>query len=142
MVRFQKIAATALDVEVSEKPERRKFTAEYKLKIVRAADDCETGSGELGELLRREGLYSSHLVTWRRQRDEGSLAALEPKKRGRKSTKRRDAVAVENEQLKRENARLQHRLQQAEVIIDVQKKVSQLLGISLPKFDDNSGRAE
>lgn len=141
MVRVEKNARLASDVEVPEKPERRKFTAEYKLRILKAADACGAGSGELGELLRREGLYSSHLLTWRRQRDEGSLAGLEPKKRGRKA-KRRDPVAIENEHLKRELVRLQQRLDQAEVIIGVQKKLSQLLGIDLPKLDDESGRNE
>jgi transposase-like protein len=142
MVRVEKIARATLDAEVSEKPERRKFTADYKLKILKAADACENGDGELGKLLRTEGLYSSNLLTWRRQRDEGTLAALEPKRRGRKPTKGQDAVSLENERLRREVARLKHRLQQAEVIIDVQKKVSTLLGITLPKIDDESGSNE
>lgn len=141
MVRVEKIGRTASDVEVSDRPERRKFTAEHKLRILKEADACESGSGELGSLLRREGLYSSHLLTWRRQRDEGSLAALGPKKRGRKPA-RRDAVARENERLKREVDRLQHRLEQAEVIISVQKKLSEILGIELPKSDDEKGRNE
>ena len=141
MVRVEKIARQASDGEVSEKPERRKFTAEYKLKILKTADDCDPGTGELGELLRREGLYSSHLLTWRRDRDEGSLAALEPRKRGRKP-KKRDAASIEIERLKREVARLQQRLDQAEVIISVQKKLAKLLGISLPKFGDENGSNE
>ena len=87
--------------------------------------------GELGQLLRREGLYSSQLSTWRRQRDEGVRAGLTPKQRGRKS-KRKDAAAVENERLRRENERLAQRLKQAETIIEVQKKVSEMLGIALP----------
>ena len=142
MVRVEKIARPAFDAEVSEKPLRRKFTADYKLKILKAADACAMGDGELGKLLRTEGLYSSHLLTWRRQRDEGSLAALEPKKRGRKPTKRRDPVTLENERLQREVARLEHRLHQAEVIIEVQKKLATVLGIALPKFDGESGRSE
>ena len=91
------------------------------------ADRC-TEPGQLGELLRREGLYSSHLTTWRKQRDEGALEALGPKKRGRKP-KRKDPVALENERLQRENQRLTERLRQAETIIEVQKKVSEMLGI-------------
>ena len=94
-----------------------------------------TGPGAVGELLRREGLYSSHLTSWRRQRDEGSLAGLTPKRRGRKA-KRKDALAKENERLRRENQRLAERLRQAETIIDVQKKVSEMLGIPLENPDD------
>ncbi len=141
MVRVDRPSASASAVEVPEKPERRKFTAEYKLRILKEADTYESGSGELGSLLRREGLYASILSSWRRQRYEGTLAALEPKKRGRKAV-RRDASAVEIERLKREVVRLQQRVEQAEVIISVQKKLSQLLGIELPKFDDESGMKE
>lgn len=125
--------------EVPERPERRKYTAEYKLKVLAEADDCDD-LGEIGALLRREGLYSSLLGSWRRQRDDGALAGLEPKKRGRKA-KRRDPIAVENERLRRENERLQHRLMQAEVIIGVQKKLASALGIQLPN-DDENGRSE
>lgn len=117
------------DPEVPAKASRRRFTAEYKARILAEADACTPGSGELGALLRREGLYSSNLYTWRRQRDEGALEGLKPKKRGRKPTPRHpleDKVA----RLERENARLQQRLKQAETIIDVQKKVSELLGLS------------
>lgn len=122
-----------------EVPTRRKFTAEYKADILRRADACEAGSGELGELLRKEGLYSSHLLTWRTQRERGALQGLEPKKRGRKA-KRRDPLAVEVEHLRRENARLEQRLKQAETIIEVQKKVSQLLGLpSTPTPKDEHG---
>ncbi len=118
------------DPEVPEKPVRRRFDAAYKQRIVEEADGCSQ-PGELGQLLRREGLYSSQLSTWRRQRDEGVLAGLTPKQRGRKS-KRKDAAAVENERLRRENERLAQRLKQAETIIEVQKKVSEMLGIALP----------
>ena len=135
MVRVEKNVHAAPDPEVSERPQRRRFTAEYKLKILREAD--EAGPGEQGALLRREGLYSSHLVAWRKQRASGELAGLEPQKRGRKATKRRDAVALENERLRRENERLQHRLMQAEVIIGVQKKFASALGIKLPTDDEN-----
>jgi transposase-like protein len=119
--------------EVPEKPVRRRFTAEYKLRILAEADACSE-SGMLGELLRREGLYSSHLTTWRRQRDEGVLAGLTPKRRGRKA-KPKNPLADENEQLRRENQRLKDQLRQAELIIDVQKKVSEMLNIPLKTPD-------
>jgi len=126
------------DPEVAEKPDRRRFTAKYKLDILRQADAC-TEPGSLGALLRREGLYSSNLTTWRRQRDAGTLEALTPKKRGRKGVKP-DPLAVENEKLRKENARLAKRLNHAELIIDVQKKISQILGITLdtpPQSEDD-----
>jgi transposase len=106
--------------EVLEKPVRRRFTVEDKAKILAEADACSE-SGMLGELLRREGLYSSHLTTWRRQRDEGALAGLTPKRRGRKA-KPRNPLADEVTRLQRENQRLKEQLRQAELIIDVQKK--------------------
>ena len=116
------------DPEVSTRPVRRRFTAQYKLRILQEADRCSRG--ELGALLRREGLYSSHLNTWRRERRRGELQALTPKKRGPKAAPP-DPVAEECKRLRRENERLRRRLQQAETIIDVQKKVSELLGIPL-----------
>ena len=122
--------ATVPDPEVPERPKRRQFTAEYKRSIVAQAEACRD-DGAIGALLRREGLYSSHLTTWRRQREQGELDALAPKKRGRKSTS--NPLAEENQRLLKENARLSRRLEQAELIIDVQKKVSALLGISLPE---------
>ena len=115
--------------EVSAKGSRRRFTAEYKLGILKLADSC-TEPGSLGALLRREGLYSSNLNTWKRQRDQGILSGLSPKKRGRKDTGR-DPLLVENDKLRKENDHLARRLRQAEIIIDVQKKVSQILGIPL-----------
>lgn len=121
---------TVPDPEVPERPKRRQFTAEYKRSIVAQAEACRD-DGAIGVLLRREGLYSSHLTTWRRQREQGELNALAPKKRGRKSTA--NPLAEENQRLLKENARLSRRLEQAELIIDVQKKVSALLGISLPE---------
>jgi len=121
--------------EVPEKPLRRRFDATYKLRILEEADRC-TQPGELGQLLRREGLYSSHLSTWRRQREEGTLQGLKPKRRGRKA-KRKDPLATENERLRRENERLAQRLRQAETIIEVQKKVSEMLGIPLPEETSN-----
>jgi len=122
------------DPAVPEKPVRRRFTAEYKLRILREADH-RTQPGQLGVLLRREGLYSSHLITWRQQRDEGTLAGLAPKRRGRKAP---DApVIAENDRLRRENQRLTAKLRQAETIIEVQKKLSEILGIPLPPPDSN-----
>ena len=116
------------DPEVAEKAGRRRFTAKYKLEVLEAADRCQPG--EIGALLRREGLYSSHLTTWRRQRETGALAALAPVKRGRK-TRAVDAQGQRVVELQRENERLRQRLVQAETIIEVQKKVSLLLGIDL-----------
>ena len=107
--------------EVPERAKRRRFTAEYKLKIVQEADRCS--SGEIGALLRREGLYSSHLSVWRRQRDTGALAAF-GKKRGRKA--KRTPEQEEIERLQREIGRLRHRVKQTEAIIAAQKKVAAL----------------
>ena len=114
------------DPEVVPKAKRRKFSAEYKVRILEEADRC-TERGEIGALLRREGLYSSHLSTWRRQRDQGILSGLSPKKRGRKG---KDELEKELAALRRENKRLQARLDEAEMIIDVQKKLSRLLGLA------------
>ena len=117
------------DPEVAAKPTRRRFTAEDKLRILTLADAC-TAVGSLGALLRTEGLYASNLTTWRRQRTCGVLSALTPQKRGRKESARHP-LRAENETLRKENTRLSTRLKQAELIIDVQKKVSQILGIPL-----------
>jgi transposase-like protein len=114
---------------VVAKPTRRHFTAADKLRILKLADAC-TAVGSLGALLRAEGLYASHLRTWRRQRTEGTLSALTPQKRGRKVVAPHPLQA-ENETLRQENARLSTRLKQAELIIEVQKKVSQILGLPL-----------
>jgi transposase-like protein len=119
------------NVEVSEKPTRRRVSAEYKLRILAEADACSE-PGMLGELLRREGLYSSHLTTWRRQRSEGALAGLTPRRRGRRA-KPKNPLADENARLRQENQRLQEQLRQAELIIDVQKKVSEMLSIPLKR---------
>ena len=118
-------APAAPDPEVPAKALRRSFTVEYKLSVMRQADACRE-PGELGALLRREGLYSSHLTVWRRQRAAGVLGS---KRRGPKSRKP-DPRVVE---LERENRRLQKQLQRAQTIIDVQKKVSMLLGIPLKR---------
>ncbi len=117
------------DPEVVAMPTRRRFTAENKLRILKLADAC-TAVGSLGALLRAEGLYASNLTTWRRQRTDGVLSALTPQKRGRKASARHP-LRAENEILRKETARLSTRLKQAELIIDVQKKVSQILGIPL-----------
>lgn len=118
------------DPEVPEKARRRRHGVEYKLAILEEADRA-TEPGEVGALLRREGLYSSHLAAWRKQRREGTLAG--PRRRGRKT---KDPLEIENEQLRKENALLEHRLDQAETIISVQKKLSRLLGIERPTDTD------
>jgi transposase-like protein len=123
------------DPAVLEKPVRRRFTAEYKLRILREADQC-TAPGQLGALLRREGLYSSLLSTWRQQRDQGTLAGLTPKRRGRKPNPDAPLIA-ENQRLMRETQRLAAKLRQAETIIEVQKKLSEILGIPLPPPEGN-----
>lgn len=124
------------DPEVPERPERRKFTAEYKLRILAEADACKT-HGEVGALLRREGLYSSHLSRWRQRQRAGALGALTPKKRGPEPD---PSVPFEKRinDLERENARLRKKLAQAETIIDVQKKVSGLLGMPMERGDGES----
>ncbi len=138
MERTESIAEvrTTPSPEVLEKPVRRRFALEYKVGILAEADAC-TEMGQVGELLRREGLYSSHLSNWRRQRDDGVLAGLRPKRRGRRS-KPKNLLADENELLQRENGRLKEKLRQAELIIDVQKKVSEMLSIPL-KSPDGQG---
>jgi len=115
--------------EVVAKASRRRFTVDYKLKILDQADACHQ-AGELGALLRREGLYSSTLALWRHQRQEGILSGLTPRTRGRKPNRHGQLVA-ENEQLKRQNQKLSKRLQQAEIIIEFQKKLAEALGIPL-----------
>lgn len=122
--------------EVTEKARRRRFTAEYKARILREAEQC-TKPGEIGALLRREGLYSSHLVTWREQAKAATLAGLAPRKRGPKATPtdpRDERIAA----LERENAKLARRAERAEALVEVQKKVSQLLGIALPDAQEES----
>ncbi|MBK6847118.1 MAG: hypothetical protein IPG96_06075 [Proteobacteria bacterium] len=117
----------------AERPARRTFTAEYKQSILREADvAAASGEGAVGGLLRREGLWSSHLASWRRLRARGELAGLKPKRRGPKPA-RKNLLADENEKLRRQIARLQAELDKAKVIIDVQKKLSLLLGISTPE---------
>ena len=117
-----KIKGSQPEPEVAMNPKRRNFTAAYKQRVLEEADQCEQHGG-IGELLRREGLYSSHLTTWRRQRTAGQLQALSPQKRGPK----KDEQAAELVTLRRENERLRVQLAQAELIITAQKKLSQAL---------------
>jgi transposase-like protein len=126
------------DPEVPEKARRRRFSAEYKLRVLQQADACSV-PGEIGALLRREGLYSSHLAKWRQQREEGTLKGLKPRKRGRKPEPK-NPLAKKVAQLERENERLQKRLKQAEMLIDVQKKVSQILQSQMS--EDGTGESE
>jgi len=123
------------ETEVVAKAKRKRFTAAEKLRILREVEACQ-GSGEIGALLRREGIYSSYLTTWRRQREAGELDGLAPQKRGAKP----NPQAMELAKLRRENERLQERLRQAELIISIQKKVAQMFGETLetPDLDDPS----
>ena len=127
-------AAVVPEVEVAEKAARRQFNAEYKRKILKEADAC-TREGEIGALLRREGLYSSHLSVWRAARERGEIAGLAPRKRGPKVAPPdpRDRKIVE---LERETRRWKSRAERAEALVDLQKKVSMLLGIALPERDE------
>ena len=120
------------DPEVVPKAERRRFSADYKQRILQEAAAC-TQPGEVGALLRREGLYSSHLTTWRQQRRRGERHGLTPAQRGRKA----DPQAAEIAQLQRENERLKAQLERAELIIDVQKKLSQMLGLPETPSDES-----
>lgn len=121
----------ALETEVSAKARRRRFSAAEKLRILKEADAC-TKPGEQGALLRREGLYSSHLTEWRRARERGELDALSPKKRGRKA---KEAHPLEKKvaELQRSLEKVELRAKRAEALVELQKKVSELLGIQLPK---------
>jgi transposase-like protein len=120
------MSVTQEDVQVVAKPQRRTYTAEYKRRILKEADACTT-PGAIGALLRREGLYSSHLVEWRRARARGELAALTPKKRGRKPTPvdPRDRKLAE---LERQLAQMTGRAERAEALVDAQKNLAALLG--------------
>jgi len=123
--------------EVVAKAKRRRFTAAEKQRLLREVDACQ-GSGEIGALLRREGLYASYLTTWRRQREQGELDGLSPQKRGPKP----DPQAVELAKLRRENERLQERLRQAELIIEVQKKVAQMLGVAVEENNPSASSGQ
>ena len=127
-------AAGVPDPAVEAKPTRRRFSAEYKLRILRQVERAP--EGEIGAILRREGLYSSHLASWRRERDRVAKAGLAARRRGPKARAQDPRV----KQLEREIARMQRKLQQAEILIAYQKKVSELLGIRLqvPESDENN----
>lgn len=128
-------APAAANPELSERPRRRSFTAQDKLRILTEAD-LATDPGEIGALLRREGLYSSALTDWRRQREAGILGGLTPARRGPKPSQP-NPLAAELAKAQQDNARLRLRLERAEAIIDLQKKVSDLLGLPLPPTDSN-----
>ena len=125
-----KVANGNVETEVVAKAQRRKYTAEYKQRILAEAAQCNSPS-EVGALLRREGLYSSLLGKWRQRSQKGAMQGLAAHKRGPKV----DPQAVELARLQRENERLRERLRQAELIIEVQKKVSQMLGVTLSSSD-------
>jgi transposase-like protein len=122
--------------ELSERPRRRTFTAKEKLRILHEADQA-TGSGEIGAILRREGLYSSALTDWRRQRDAGILDGLTPARRGPKASEP-NPLTAELAKSQQENAQLRLRLERAEAIIDLQKKVSDLLGMPLAPIESDA----
>jgi len=124
----------APDPEVPEKATRRQFSAKYKFSILEQADACKGTPGALGELLRKEGLFSSHLASWRKQRKMGELRALDPKKRGRKASGK--AVKSQREkELDRENRRLRRRNEKLELMLEIQKKTSELLGIPMDNLE-------
>jgi len=124
------------DPEVSEKPVRRRFTAEYKQRILREAENCKE-HGQTGALLRREGLYSSNLITWRRQAEQGTLAALSPKKRGPKERKP-DPSLRRIAELEKDAQKLRHKLRQAELIIEAQKKIAEILQRPLDQDEERN----
>ena len=127
-------APAAASPELSDRPRRRTFTAQDKLRIL-AETDRAAETGGIGAILRREGLYSSNLTDWRRQRDAGAIGGLSPAKRGPKAAEP-NPLAAELARLQQDNARLTRRLTRAEAIIDIQKKVAALLGIPLAPTDD------
>ena len=127
------VLASRPDPEVVAKAKRRTFTTEYKLSILQEAEAVADKRGGIGALLRREGLYSSLLATWRRERANGILEALTPQKRGPKS--KRNPLEEENLKLRRQMGQLTEKLRKAEIIIDVQKKVAALLGRPIPESD-------
>jgi transposase-like protein len=134
-------AAAVPETEVVAKAKRRRFSAEYKRRILREAEAC-TKVGELGALLRREGLYSSHLASWRAQRERGEIEGLTPKKRGPRPQERNPLEARVRE-LERDLAKQRKRAERAEALVEVQKKLSELWGVALPTpdNDDSDGRS-
>jgi transposase len=127
-------ATKAPDSEVEAAPRRRRFTAEFKRQVLAEADAAKE-PGEIGALLRRHGLYSSHLVSWRRQRDEGALAGLAPRKRGRKAAPV-NPLGAEVARLERELRRALARAQRAEGLVELQKKMAALLGEEIPSEEE------
>ena len=123
--------AAVPDPEVKALKPRRRFTAKYKLNILAEIDACTT-KDQIGTILRREGLYSSNLTTWRKQREKGILNGLSPRKRGRKA-KEINPLAKRVAELERENQKLDKKLKQAEIIIEFQKKISQMLNLGEPQ---------
>lgn len=136
MDREDNLCETVPDPEVCALPKRRLFSAAYKLRIVQEAAEC-THLGDVNALLRREGLYSSHLSKWRKLHSAGGLSVLEDTTRGRKCV--RNPLEEEVQRLRKENARLSSRLEQAETIIEIQKKVSSMLAIPLPSIASEGG---
>ena len=118
-----------MEVEVSGKAEWRRFTADYKRKVLRQAEQCKE-SGQIGALLRREGLYWSNLSKWRKQRESGELAGLSVKRRG-PQRREKNPIADRVKELERDNERLKRRAERAERIVELQKKISEILGIEL-----------
>jgi transposase-like protein len=123
------------DPEVKEKASRRRFTAAYKLRILEEVNACK-GDGDIGALLRREGLYSSHLALWRRQKAEIGRKGMSSKRRGRKELSDEE---IRMRELEKENQQLRNRLKKAEMIIEIQKKTSELLGLELESRNDSEG---
>jgi len=120
-----------VSTEVAVKPTRRKFSAEYKLRILQETDRCKPG--DVGAVLRREGLFSSNLTAWRREQEVGQLQGLAPRRRGRKP----NPLEAENERLRMKLARTGRKLEEAEIILDAQKKLCQLFGMNpLPEVDE------
>lgn len=125
------VTGATVDPEVVAKARRRTYTAAYKQRILAELDACKQ-PGEVGAVLRREGLYSSHINTWRRQRDEAGLRGLAPKQRGRKG---KSAADQEMERLRKENERLRKRLQRADTLLELQKKVFEIYGATPPSLE-------
>ena len=129
------VIASHPDPEVVARAKRRIYTGEYKQRVLDEADRAKEEPGGIGALLRREGLYSSHLTKWRRERENGILESLTPQKRGPKAP--HDPRAAEYQKLQRENERLADQLRKAEIVIDVQKKVAMLLGRPFPAAEES-----
>lgn len=133
---FSVFGADLHDPEVPAKATRRRFSANYKTDILQEADACKGIPGAMGRLLRREGLYSSHLTTWKKQGEKGKLAGLTPKKRGRKAN-HVNPLTTKVKTLENEINRLEGKLEKAETIIAFQKKLSEMLGINLEKKESD-----